>query len=66
MTLPRKVRFTRRDYETELGEETLARQQAEAKLRFDCCGELKEQGHHRMCRRYVEPPEIHPDQESML
>lgn len=68
MAPPRKVGCVRDDYEVAVGEDALERQQAEAVIRFDCCGELKTDGHHPLCRKYVEPvvPEVHPDQETLL
>jgi hypothetical protein len=48
---PRRVAPTRDDYADQVGADALARQEAEAEIRFDCCGELKASGHHQMCRK---------------
>lgn len=65
MAPPRKVDRTRHDYAGALGKDALERQAAEARIRHDCCGELKDDGHHPMCRHWVEPAEVHPDQEAL-
>jgi hypothetical protein len=61
----------KRDEETyarEVGEPALERQRAEAAERLACCGEPKAEGHHPLCRNYVEPvsPEHIDGQESLL
>lgn len=65
MAPPRKVANTREDYEHSVGKDALERQQEEARVRFDCCAELKDDGHHPMCRHWVEPVQVHPDQEAL-
>lgn len=45
----------REKYEAERGADAGQRQVAAAKERFVCCGELKDDGHHPLCRNYVEP-----------
>lgn len=56
------------DYRRELGDEAASRQREEARLRHSCCGELKDDGHHPLCRHYVIPtqPEHVDGQESLL
>lgn len=65
MAPPRKVKYVREDYATRVGKEALERQAAEALVRLECCGELKDDGHHPMCRYWAEAPSVHPDQEAL-
>lgn len=51
MAPPRKVEYVRGDYAHAVGDDALERQRQEAAVRFDCCGELKTDGHHPMCRK---------------
>ena len=67
MAPPRRAAHVRDDYTVEVGLVALARQASEALIRFDCCGELKDDGHHPMCRRRDETDyEVHPAQETLL
>jgi hypothetical protein len=56
------------DYRKALGDEAASRQREEARLRHSCCGELKTDGHHPLCRNYVEKalPDHIDGQESLL
>lgn len=51
-------------YAKELGDEALERQRREASIRLSCCGELKDEGHHRECPLW-KPPHV-DGQESLL
>lgn len=54
-------------YADAMGAEALDRQVAEAENRHPCCGELRVQGHHPMCRNYEDgSPEAIDGQESLL
>jgi hypothetical protein len=55
-------------YAAAMGPEALDRQVADAENRYACCGELKCQGHHSMCRNYEHPEtaELIEGQESLL
>lgn len=60
-------RSTRRDHElyaAELGDEAFERQRREAAERLSCCGELRDEGHHRECPLW-KPPHV-DGQESLL
>lgn len=63
---PRRVGFVRDDYSFSVGREALERQTLELKLRFPCCGELRESGHHAMCSKAPPPPDVIDGQESLL
>lgn len=51
-------------YAREHGEDALERQRREAATRLPCCGELKDEGHHRECPLW-KPPHV-DGQESLL
>lgn len=55
-------------YAAEKGADTLAAQQALAKMYWGCCGEPKPGPHHEACDKYEPdaPVQVHADQETLL
>lgn len=65
----RSSRRDREKYAAALGDEAAVRQVEEARERWYCCGELKDDGHHPFCSKRRDqdlPPEHIDGQESLL